>query len=319
MTRQPETRLPAEMNAELVIVGAGISGMAIGRELVARGRDVRLLDKGWYAGGRFASRRMAGGAALVDYGVRRFELPGAHRWWSAESIRRVRELDEGGEAMLATSARSFVEGLAEGLAIRQRHAVTRLEAASDGRWRLVGDADTPDCLAKTVVLTCPGPQTAALLASAGLAAPPAAVLQFQPRWVVTGSVPRDARIRIGELLTAMDCIERGPDVPAQGRQCLHLQGCASWSAERLDWSESDIVAVVEQGLTQAGASDLRELKAKRWRYALPEGHGESIEMERAPGLFVAGDWTQPGPAERGVDRALASAAQVVGLLIAGAA
>ena len=312
---------PAEprLNTDVAIVGGGMAGLAIARELQGRGRQVLLLDKGWHPGGRFASRRLAGGAAFVDHGVQRFILPSAHRWWSGTSIRRVRGVEDGSEAMLATPARTFVSALADGLTIRLRHRVDGLRALPDGQWLLRSEDGIPSCQAQTVVLACPGPQAADLLASAGLEQPDAAVLRYRPRWVITGSVPRSARIRIGDLMPAMDGIDRGPDIPGHGRQCLRLQASEAWSQQRVDWPEAQVVEAVEQALIEAGAEDLQELHAKRWRYAQAASHGESVELRRAPGLYIAGDWTQPGDADRGVDRALTAAAQVISQLIEGAA
>ncbi|MFW5812000.1 MAG: FAD-dependent oxidoreductase, partial [Alkalispirochaetaceae bacterium] len=45
----------------IVIIGAGIAGLAAARELTRLGRSVRLLDKGRGVGGRMATRRFAGG------------------------------------------------------------------------------------------------------------------------------------------------------------------------------------------------------------------------------------------------------------------
>ncbi|HYN94184.1 MAG TPA: FAD-dependent oxidoreductase, partial [Pilimelia sp.] len=54
----------------MVVVGAGIAGVACARALAAGGVGVRVLERGRVAGGRMASRRFAGrpadlGAAYV--------------------------------------------------------------------------------------------------------------------------------------------------------------------------------------------------------------------------------------------------------------
>lgn len=46
------------MTADVVVVGAGLAGVACARELRAAGIGVRVLDRGHVPGGRMASRRL---------------------------------------------------------------------------------------------------------------------------------------------------------------------------------------------------------------------------------------------------------------------
>ena len=45
---------------DVVVVGAGLAGVACARELTEAGLDVRVLDRGHRPGGRMASRRLWG-------------------------------------------------------------------------------------------------------------------------------------------------------------------------------------------------------------------------------------------------------------------
>lgn len=55
---------------DVLIIGAGISGLLSGRELQAAGRTVCILEKSRGLGGRMATRRMAGGR--LDHGAQFF-------------------------------------------------------------------------------------------------------------------------------------------------------------------------------------------------------------------------------------------------------
>ena len=55
------------MQAEIIIIGAGVAGLMAGRRLAAAGLDVLILDKGRRIGGRMASRREAG--LLFNHGA----------------------------------------------------------------------------------------------------------------------------------------------------------------------------------------------------------------------------------------------------------
>lgn len=57
---------------DVLIIGAGISGLLCASELRQRGFSVRILDKGRGLGGRMATRRMAGGR--LDHGAQFFTV-----------------------------------------------------------------------------------------------------------------------------------------------------------------------------------------------------------------------------------------------------
>lgn len=57
---------------DVIIIGAGISGLLCANELRQAGLSVRLVDKGRGLGGRMATRRMAGGC--LDHGAQYFTV-----------------------------------------------------------------------------------------------------------------------------------------------------------------------------------------------------------------------------------------------------
>ena len=155
----------------VVIVGAGIAGVACARELTAAGIPVQVRERSYVPGGRMASRTLAG--RRVDLGASYFTCRTepfravveswvsrglAREWtnrfavrtpdgWGTSSVGPVRYGTAGG-------LRSLVTDLAEGLDVALRSEVTD-----------VGPGPTVDGVpAAAVVLAMPDPQASDLLA-----------------------------------------------------------------------------------------------------------------------------------------------------------
>ncbi len=153
----------------MIVVGAGIAGIACARELAAAGVEVRVSERGRSVGGRLASTRIAG--RHVDLGaayftarddefaqvVARWRASGLVREWTAE----LAVLGDGSRGSAAGPVRyaapgglrSLVTDLADGLDVRLEHEVSH-----------VGPGPTVDGeRADAVVLAMPDPQAARLL------------------------------------------------------------------------------------------------------------------------------------------------------------
>ena len=159
----------------VVVVGAGIAGVACARELAAAGLPVRVLDRGRRVGGRMAVRTVDGHA--VDTGASYFTVSepafaavvedwrerGLAREWTDTFHLAGPDGLEGTKAgpvrwAATTGLRSLVEDLARGLDVVSGRVVERVVA---------GDVDGEP--ASAVVLAMPDPQAARLL---DLADPP---------------------------------------------------------------------------------------------------------------------------------------------------
>lgn len=153
----------------VVVVGAGLAGVACAVELVAAGVEVRVLERARTVGGRMASRRIDGrpvdlGAAYFTVSdpefaqvVARWRTAGLARPWTSELV-----VLGGGERGRAPGPvrwaapgglRSLVAALAEGLPVELEH-----EVACVGPGPTV-DGDPADA----VVLAMPDPQARRLL------------------------------------------------------------------------------------------------------------------------------------------------------------
>lgn len=153
------------MTADVVIVGAGISGVAAARRCVDAGLIVRVLDRGRRIGGRLGARTAEGhpvdlGAPYCTVSDDRFR--GVADDWLARGLLRewtdtfrtggpdgLGEAKTGPMRFAAPQGmRSLVEDLAAGIEVE----------------RTVVDPIGPELEARVVVLAMPGPQAVRLLA-----------------------------------------------------------------------------------------------------------------------------------------------------------
>ncbi len=164
---------PSSPVRPVVVVGAGIAGVACARELRAAGVAVRVIDRGRRIGGRMGSKRLAD--RTTDLGASYFTVEDAgfaevvtdwerrglaHPWTDAFTVL------EAGEPTRTTSGptrwgapgglRSLVEDLAAGLDV-QEGAVEVVDRDADGG--LVVDGES----AAAVVLAMPDEQAVRLL------------------------------------------------------------------------------------------------------------------------------------------------------------
>jgi renalase len=155
----------------VIVVGAGIAGLACARELTDAGIAVRVLERGRVTGGRLASKRLGGrradiGAAYLtaddpDFAavVDRWRAAGlAHPWTDTLTVYgdplSSRTTTTGPVRWAAPGGlRSLAEDLATGLDVVLEHPVSAIGPGP------TVDGESVD----TVVLAMPGPQALAVL------------------------------------------------------------------------------------------------------------------------------------------------------------
>ncbi|MDP2313530.1 MAG: FAD-dependent oxidoreductase [Pseudomonadota bacterium] len=303
--------------ADIVVLGAGLSGLACAGALVRAGRDVVVLEKARGVGGRCATRRIEGQAvdhglgflhgtdpeflAAID-GVRALRVPGWPRVVSGQGTPcHPAAFDP------ATRRLAFADGvnvlakhLAQGLDVRLKTKVTAIELA-EGAVTVTADNGERHT-APTLVLALPVEQSAALLDGIEALAPARALLgtvRTHPCWTVIARYDGpddalDAEIVYpagGALqLVAHDSSKR----PHPRVRTLVLQARPSWSARHLaDPPEHVVAALVAEASEQLGpwAAAPVLTVAHRWRYA---------RMDRGAGLAAPYLVALPGGARIGI-------------------
>ena len=171
--------------SDIVVVGAGLSGLTAARSLQEKGHKVIVLDKGRGLGGRMATRRITapdGSVALFDHGAQFFTVrnPVFQQLvdqWIADGI--VREwcrgfvADDGHPRYVANNGMAaLTKHIAQGLDVRTSTLVFAVKPcdADPKKWTVVIDDNSRiDCDA--VLMTCPLPQSYSLTVTTGVELP----------------------------------------------------------------------------------------------------------------------------------------------------
>ncbi len=287
----------------VVIVGAGIAGLACARRLAQAGVPALVLDKGRGSGGRVATRRANGlqfdhGAQYVtakgaDFAIvlRNLVAAGDAAPWP-DGSGRARVVGMPGMATLG-------KALAVGLDVRQGVQITTIRPG-DGGWQvLAGDACHP---AARVVVTVPAPQVAGLLSAdhslvamiggvrmdpcltlmACIAAPPPFLTcetADEPlAWIAQDSAkPGRAAISVTSGAVAW-VAQAGPAFSA-----MHLEDDPAAIAARMLPMLCDRLGVTVDRVTHA--------VAHRWRYARVKNPlGQPFLRDEGRELYLGGDW-----------------------------
>ncbi|MDA8062849.1 MAG: FAD-dependent oxidoreductase [Actinomycetota bacterium] len=157
--------------SSVLVVGAGIAGLAAARKLAGEGYQVRVAERSEVIGGRLATRRL--GTAVVDDGaqfftVRHAELEEVAARWIARGVSRewcrgFRQPTDGHPRYVGSSGMAdLAEDLATELDVVTSVRIDALSAGARGGW--VARTDQGVTLdADAVLLTPPAPVTLGLL------------------------------------------------------------------------------------------------------------------------------------------------------------
>jgi hypothetical protein len=310
----------------VLVVGAGLAGLACARSLADAGVAVTLVDKAGSAGGRLASRAV--GSALVDHGAPFVEAR------TASFGRVLDRLTEEGSAILLSrdgyprrhafpgGTNTLARSLAAGLTLRTGARVVGIMDTPGGHAVRLEDGATLE--GTELVLTPPGPQAADLLATGGQEA--------------TRLAAQLAPVRYARCLVGLFAQPAGLAEPTHGDQEVDDPLLASLSVEgykRGAASGSEgVVARVRPEVSEArhgepdevllaaiAAAVARHLRGwaptsaqlKRWRYARPTATLPGSYLAAAGGsLLVTGDAFGEGGAEDAFLNGLMAATALLG-------
>lgn len=281
---------------DVLILGAGLAGLAAARDLAAAGARVQVLDKSRGVAGRAATKRF--GALRLDHGARFFTArqprtlalveEGLKAGWLSEWTRQLPTwqagqitVPEGGHPRyVGRSGMSEIgKALADGLDVQTGTQITRLERG-EGDWQLTS-TDGRMFRGQTLLLNAPAPQLSVLLA--GLTGPPETAaldtagldsVTLRPCWAVGAALEADLEVDWPALTVkghpALEWIAR-EHTKRPGPPALMLHARADWSEQHLeDPPEQVQAALIAAAWEIVGDFGVSASFAHRWLYATPD-------------------------------------------------
>ena len=336
----------AEYARDVLVIGAGIAGLAAARALHRQGLDVAVLEKSRGFGGRAASRTVQGtridhGAQFVTVRDARFraqvdawlEDGTLRHWttgiptWTRDGGWREASSDAHPRYACPSGMNALGKALAVGLDVTREVLIAGVRAEAGG-W-LAETSSGRRWHAKYLILSPPLPQTLALvravdlapavltrLASVGYAPCHAVVAGFEgvtpPAWAAV-RLPEDPDL----ALIAHDASKRDPNAAPV---TLVLHGTPAFTRRTFEWPADEAVAALLAAATPLlpWATSPTWTHHHRWRYARPERTLDGEALEVCDGLVVCGDAFGGGRVEGAYLSGVAAAQRVAHAAFPGA-
>ena len=320
--------------SDIVVVGAGLSGITAARSLQAKGHKVIVLDKGRGLGGRMATRRIStsdGLTAVFDHGAQFFTVRDQQFQklvdeWITDGI--VREWCRGFVAedghpryVVNNGMTALTKHIAQNLDVRTSTLVFAVKPcdADPKKWTVVIDDNSRiDCDA--VVMTCPLPQSYSLTVTTGVELPQDLLLTDYDRTIGLLAVldGPSAVPAPGGIQNPDDVFSWIGDNQAKGISsipAITFHANPTWSSAHWDDSLEDGLALVTQAAQKyLGDAQIVASEYKKWRFATPRKLWPE-PFFAAGTLVFAGD-AFAGPKVEGAVLSGLSAAQYLGDLVA---
>ncbi len=285
-----------------------MAGLTCARELMQRGVDVVVFEKGRGLGGRMATRRAAGGFQF-DHGAQ-YLTPQSDGFFSllkrAEAACAVARWPQDREEPAYVGVpgmTSLAKYLGRGLSIRKETRIENIVKAS-GRWNLVwqGGNETFD----RVAITAPAPQIGALLPEAHPFSAPLGTVGMTPCLTLMVGLPRVldrpfvSRRAPDDDISWIVCDGAKPGRP--DATCIVAQASSDWSLRHLERERDEFAKLMLPLVAAVVGADLvadpTYLSGHRWRYAfVSQSLGHPYLADKEETLFAGGDWCLGAKAE----------------------
>jgi renalase len=290
------------MNDTTVIIGAGISGLLLARELADAGASVTVLEKSRGYGGRMATKRL--GESVFDQGAQYFTtrdpaFVALVDGWQRSGWVKTGTMGDHRRWVGSPSMTAVPKGLAEGLGILREHKVTAARHHDCGCWEL--DVEDGGILrAERLLFTCPVPQALAVLKAGECALPPDVdaslqVLTYHPCLALLAvldgpsALPAEGvALTDGPVRWLADNVKKG--VVQSSPAAVTIHASAEFSAANYGRPEAEIAAMLLSAVQPRLGAKVLSIILHRWKFSEPKTlHAERCVWLPDLALGFAGD------------------------------
>jgi len=292
--------------AEVLVLGAGMAGLAAAAELKAADKQVLVIDKARGLGGRLANRRME--EAVAEHGAQfatahdpRFQAV-LENWQARGFIESWFQGDEGTDQVVhyrgVPTMSAMAKQLAQGVDTVLGKCAVAVTMLGNG-WET--QLESGESIAsESIIITSPVPQTLALLEAGGVLMTAndqqlLAGIEYEPCITVMAVLhsepeipaPGGLSMQVGPIAWLADNVQKG----ISEKPCITLQANPEYSRENWD---RDRTEVGQELLTMAehllGAS-VKGFQVHAWLYSRPLVTTEQacLVVSDVPKMVLAGD------------------------------
>ncbi len=260
----------------VVIVGAGICGLALAQRLQRAGIKTVVVEKSSGLGGRFATRRTNGG--IVDHGISWLEIEGETLpAFAADLVKLgmlVRSPAQPEKWVSPMGMNQIAKHLAEGLTVEKNRRVTRISIAPGAEnWHLAFDGQASLIAASAIVCTQPVPQSLELLQNSFQGQLPGLIqklqkIHYRPSLVLIGNLPEGKSRKKFRPKAPFELVVRSEEkglVTASPATTIYFG--ETFSREWFDCPDPEVLVEAKNRFEKAYGVSLESAQIKKWRYA----------------------------------------------------
>lgn len=282
------------MDAQVIIVGAGVSGLVAGQQLYRKNIPTILLDKGSSVGGRMATRRV-GENGVADHGAQFFTTrtpefqEQVEQWmtlglvsvwghgWSDGSVKRTAN-DGHPRYINSLGMNTLAQMMAQGLDVRVNIEVSVVEW--NGKNWVVSYGDGAVLTAAHLILTAPVPQSLNLLDKGHVELSDSdrsalEKIEYGPClcgiYTVNGEVNLPEPGAVQDFTKTVYWIADNKRKGISKERVITMHAEARFSKQHYDDPETDALKVFDEALAPylGSGATITERQLKKWRYSIP--------------------------------------------------